>query len=521
MVKKWISKMLRKKNINFLDIYFRLKGILNCECPPGEDRKPNDNQTTCCDEYKLNGSLRYNHSSPKLSQTELTKIQKNTLHIVWVLASSLSHCLIVYLFLFFFRCSFEMMKNVIESMNVTKAPEIKKSEETPMHVNILILGGGLAGLGAATAISNSKTKFTYKILEAQQEAGGRVKSVNLINYYFNKKSNCLANEVNTEKRMDAGAQWLHGRYNPLYTIAEKYDLLTDDQSDEGLGAFLYEGGRQIDEFFVKKIDFQMGKLLTICEEFAQTAKSHKLKPKPKTKNKLLPKSVGHFLRDNFQKFINNEIDNQNDKECAKDLFDWHKRFQIIDNSCLSLDQLSAKYWGKYSFNGESCQAHYNFENGFTSCVDAILNELADIGGKDSIHFNKHVIEIQINDKNCNQRSLKSLNLINNVEKKWKKLANISVKCADGSSYTADHVLVTFPLGILKKTHQQLFKPGLPQRMRLAIDSLGYETINKIFLEFNAPWWNDLDGIQFIYEVTGEENHKDNQVTFLSIPFLIP
>lgn len=419
-----------------------------------------------------------------------------------------------------------MMKNVIESMNVTRAPANKNSEKE-LHVNILILGAGLAGLGAATAISNSKTKFTYKILEAQNEAGGRVKSVHLINYYFNKKSNSAAKEENHQKRMDAGAQWLHGRYNPLYTIAEKYDLLTEDQSVEGLGAFLYEGGRQIDEFFVKKIDFEFGKVLKECEEFAQIEKLHKLKLKPKInqKNRMYPKSVGHFLREHFQEFIHNEIDNQNDKECATDLFDWHQRFQMIDNSCLSLDQLSAKYWGKYSLNGESCQAHYNFERGFASCVDAILNELADTddGSPDgSIHFNKHVIEIQINDNNCNQRSFKSPNFMNNVEeKKWKNLASISVKCADGSCYTADHVLVTFPLGILKKTHQQLFKPGLPQRVRTAIDSLGYETINKIFLEFNAPWWNNLDGIQFIYDGKYEENDGDNEVISRFSLFSIP
>lgn len=411
-----------------------------------------------------------------------------------------------------------MMKNVFESMNITKAPANKKSEQIP-HVNILILGAGLAGLGAATAISNSKTKFTYKILEAQNVAGGRVKSVNLIDY-FNKKSNqSSAKEVIAQTSMDAGAQWLHGRCNPLYTIAEKYDLLSADQSEEGLGAFLYEGGRQIDEFFVKKIDFEIGKMLNECEKFAQMANVHNAKPKSKIKRTMYPKSVGQFLREHFQKLCHNEIDNQNDTDCARDLFDWHQRFQIIDNSCLSLDQLSAKYWGKYSFNGESCQAHYNFENGFATCVDAILNELAVSGGTDGdvmhgIHFNKHVIEIQINDKNYNRRPSKPQHLIDNGEKKWKNVANISVKCADGSSYTADHVLVTFPLGILKKTHQQLFKPSLPQRMRTAIDSLGYETINKIFLEFNAPWWNDLDGIQFIYD----GNDGDNQVIPHPSPF---
>lgn len=328
-------------------------------------------------------------------------------------------------------------------------------------VDILILGGGLAGLGAAYAISNSSDKkYSYLILEAQNQAGGRVMSHELLQ--FPDKHNYIAQKKLGAKVVDAGAQWLHGRNNHLYTISKDNQLLTSYQSDEGLGSFFYENCVQLDAFLVKKVDFHIGQLLMECEEFVRK------------KAQKYPQSVGYFLRERFEKFLD-DLENQQDRQRCIDLFGWHERFQIIDNSCLTLDQLSAKYWGKYSFNGESCQAHYNFKKGFATVIDCLISEL----DNNSIHYNKNVVEINIHD--------------NRTE------ANISVKCSDGSYYKADHVLVTFSLGVLKRNHKRLFHPPLPRLMQTAIDSIGFETINKIFMEFDTPWWQDLEGIQFIFQ----------------------
>lgn len=80
----------------------------------------------------------------------------------------------------------------------------------------------------------------------------------------------------------------------------------------------------------------------------------------------------------------------------------------------------------------------------------------------------------------------------------RKIPNIIIKCSDGSTYSAKHIIVTFSLGILKRQHKSLFYPNLPAPIYTAIESIGFGTINKIFLEFTTPWWNDLDGIQFVF-----------------------
>lgn len=46
-------------------------------------------------------------------------------------------------------------------------------------------------------------------------------------------------------------------------------------------------------------------------------------------------------------------------------------------------------------------------------------------------------------------------------------------------------------------HKTLFNPTLPSSVQLAIESIGFETINKVFMEFDSPWWNGMDGIQFV------------------------
>lgn len=361
---------------------------------------------------------------------------------------------------------------------------IDVSEGLQHVVDVIILGGGLAGLGAGLTISNaneSGENISYLILEAQNRAGGRVKSEELLEFNsLNRKKRKKPKLQRNEhlKFVDIGAQWLHGSNNQLYSISEKQKLLTSDQSEEGLGCFLYENSERIDSYLVKKVEFEIGRILEECEQFAHSVNI-----------KMCPKSVGHFLRERFKKFVDN-IDEPQARKQAMDLFDWHIRFQIIDNSCNNLDDLSAKYWGKYSFNGEPCQAHYNFKSGFQSVVDYLVRSL----NNDSILYNKEVVEIQI----C-ERQTKA-----NLKNKPKNCSNISVRCSDGSVFLGKSVLVTFSLGVLKKTHETIFRPPLPLLTRRAIESIGFSAINKIFLEFELPWWDDLDGIQFIWE----SQHKD-------------
>ncbi len=52
----------------------------------------------------------------------------------------------------------------------------------------------------------------------------------------------------------------------------------------------------------------------------------------------------------------------------------------------------------------------------------------------------------------------------------------------------DEVVVTTPLGWLKR-NQQAFEPRLPQRLAQAIDSVGYGTLDKVYITFPLAFWD--------------------------------
>jgi polyamine oxidase len=63
------------------------------------------------------------------------------------------------------------------------------------------------------------------------------------------------------------------------------------------------------------------------------------------------------------------------------------------------------------------------------------------------------------------------------------------KGADGdvkTTYSAPFVLVTVPLGVLKRN--SLFTPPLPPRHLASIERLGFGLLNKVVLFYRSAWW---------------------------------
>lgn len=95
---------------------------------------------------------------------------------------------------------------------------------TSDFVDVLIIGAGLAGLGAATKLQSTGVRFL--VLEAQAKAGGRVNTLNMKRIGLNrnvKSTDSNENRKSTESDdvpvpiqsietdfVDAGASWLHG-----------------------------------------------------------------------------------------------------------------------------------------------------------------------------------------------------------------------------------------------------------------------------------------------------------------------
>ncbi|CAG0891658.1 unnamed protein product [Darwinula stevensoni] len=73
-----------------------------------------------------------------------------------------------------------------------------------------------------------------------------------------------------------------------------------------------------------------------------------------------------------------------------------------------------------------------------------------------------------------------------------KNENVTVTCSNGETFEADHVIVTVSLGVLKNS-PNLFEPRLPDRKLRSIANIGFGRVNKIFLEFDPPFWAPGEG----------------------------
>lgn len=332
-----------------------------------------------------------------------------------------------------------------------------------MFHKIIIIGAGMAGLGAATKLEELNFK-DYIIVEAQDEPGGRIRTVEV-----------------EGKPLDLGAQWLHGKQNQLYEIAKKHNLLSTDLSVEGEGVYVRDDGVIIDEYLVKMVDFQVGLILEECEKFAKDMADY-------------PKSVGEFMHD---RFVDHLKDDTNDvREMKLELLDWHKRFQVIDNSCKNLNELSAKSWGEYVCIDDT--AHYNLMYGYKSLIDVLVNDIPN----NRIHLNTAITRIEYDNKSNGQIILYTTN---------------------GESFHCDHLIITASLGCLKANSMLDIFPQLPKTLTNCINSMGFYAIGKIYLFFEYRWWNG-PGFQLIWrndtELDGNEQWL-RQLTGFDVVFNQP
>ncbi|MCW9015780.1 MAG: FAD-dependent oxidoreductase, partial [Kangiellaceae bacterium] len=96
---------------------------------------------------------------------------------------------------------------------------------------------------------------------------------------------------------------------------------------------------------------------------------------------------------------------------------------------------------------------------------------------------------------------------------------VSVQTSQGT-YTADYVIVTVPLGVLKKD-VILFNPSLPQEKLNAIEALDMGVLNKVYLRFPEVFWdNNVDNLAQISEQKGHWSYWINLSKLTSQPILL-
>ncbi|XP_036683181.1 spermine oxidase isoform X4 [Balaenoptera musculus] len=369
---------------------------------------------------------------------------------------------------------------------------------------VVVIGAGLAGLAAAKALLEQG--FTdVTVLEASSRIGGRVQSVKLGHATF-----------------ELGATWIHGSHgNPIYHLAEANGLLeetTDGErsvgrislySKNGVACYLTNRGCRIPKDVVEEFSDLYNEVYNLTQEFFRHGKPV---------NAESQNSVGVFTREEVRNRIRGDPD---DPEATKRLklamIQQYLKVESCESSSHSMDEVSLSAFGEWT---EIPGAHHIIPSGFMRVVELLAEgipaHIIQLGKPvRCVHWDQASScprgpEIEPRGEGNhnhdtgegNQGGEEPQGERQDEDEQWP----VVVECEDCEVIPADHVIVTVSLGVLKTQHASFFRPGLPAEKVAAIHRLGIGTTDKIFLEFEEPFWGpECNSLQFVWEDEAESH----------------
>ncbi|XP_052771740.1 spermine oxidase-like [Mya arenaria] len=326
--------------------------------------------------------------------------------------------------------------------------------ESINKTKVLIIGAGISGISAAEFMA--KNGFTdFKILEASNRTGGRIWTYELDGKGIN---------------VEMGANWIHGiERNPIFQIADSNGLLQLRYKDKGLrhkNVFLTETGQEVNQKTVKDVDFSYGLLIQQCEEFYQM-------------DLYAPyDSVGEYMHYEIEEKLENLSDDE--RKLREMIFDQHLKQETVVSGCNDLNDVSLGEFGCYE---ELPGVHYTIPPGFQSVLDILLNQVPE---------NNILLE----------HSVKCIHWGNNEND-----GRVLVECENGKKFSAEHVIVTCSLGVLKASCDRMFEPPLPKEKKESIEKLGFGIVDRLNLYFDEPIVDaDIFRVELLWD---DHQYKDN------------
>uniref|UniRef100_A0A8C6ATX7 Spermine oxidase n=1 Tax=Monodon monoceros TaxID=40151 RepID=A0A8C6ATX7_MONMO len=369
---------------------------------------------------------------------------------------------------------------------------------------VVVIGAGLAGLAAAKALLEQG--FTdVTVLEASSRIGGRVQSVKLGHATF-----------------ELGATWIHGSHgNPIYHLAEANGLLeetTDGErsvgrislySKNGVACYLTNHGCRIPKDVVEEFSDLYNEVYNLTQEFFRHGKPV---------NAESQNSVGVFTREEVRNRIRDDPDDPEATQRLKlAMIQQYLKVESCESSSHSMDEVSLSAFGEWT---EIPGAHHIIPSGFMRVVELLAEgipaHIIQLGKPvRCVHWDQassHPWGPEIEPRGegshnhdtgeGSQGGEEPQGEGQDEDEQWP----VVVECEDCEVIPADHVIVTVSLGVLKTQHASFFRPGLPAEKVAAIHRLGIGTTDKIFLEFEEPFWGpECNSLQFVWEDEAESH----------------
>ncbi|CAK4033498.1 polyamine oxidase 5 [Lecanosticta acicola] len=332
------------------------------------------------------------------------------------------------------------------------------------HVETLVIGAGISGLSCASKLFQHpfyREKDRLLVLEGRNRIGGRIESVNVCG-----------------NRLDTGANWIHGigtdsKPNPLMKILPDkrvkqlsgsvvFKAPTADEEDEDVGDGWVRVSKSEASWNDQVIPSEIGGIISSSlwglvgslHELAATA------PPEEAKQTTMLKAITKTdeFRSAYEKLPR----------------EYHQTFgallQSIENmeaaplSAQSAEQARGRAgMGLLEFAIDDFEGEQVFlQDGYTALVDEVAKDLV---AADLIRLETVVKRIDWSGK------------------------PIVIETVDGNRFSADRVVSTLPLGLLQHpSSASLFQPALPSDKRGVVGSVGFGTLDKIFMVYKEPWW---------------------------------
>ncbi|KAL4071562.1 hypothetical protein V8B97DRAFT_405456 [Scleroderma yunnanense] len=303
----------------------------------------------------------------------------------------------------------------------------------PNNTKVLILGGGMAGVIAARTLHEQGID-DFVIVEAKTELGGRM---------ISKPFGLTGRQVVVEM----GPNWIQGTQdgngtaNPIWSLAQKHNLSTVYNDMYGSVSFFdYNGPNNYSDTFNAAVD-------TFAEATAIAGQ------------RLWNNQVDMDLRSAYS-FMGKSAKNPQEEAC-----DYYQIDFEFAQSPSQTSWLASAWNNNFTYVPESG----GFSDVNQMCIDPrgfvyiVQAEAAEFLQSNQILFNQTVNQIHYS-------------------------ANgVTVQTTGGYNLTADHVLVTFSVGVLQNV-DVVFNPPLPDWKLEAISNMEMGIYTKIFLQFNDTFW---------------------------------
>ncbi|XP_053689174.1 spermine oxidase-like isoform X2 [Sabethes cyaneus] len=335
-----------------------------------------------------------------------------------------------------------------------------------MYPRIIIIGAGAAGVAAATRLIEKGYK-NLTILEAENRIGGRVHTIPF-----------AANVV------DLGAQWCHGEVdNVVYKLASKHNVFDCNSGRYDNFRLTKSDGEQVP---LEQSEKLMGLMWSILDSHKNELSQYR-------------GSLGSFIMEKFRFSLETlEYSDIEHDTAFKFLEFFHKFENSIEASDSWFDTSGPGYLHYWECDGESL---LNWrDKGYTTIFEILMKRYPSstsdnaINVEEYMHFNKVVSNICWNAGPDN---------------------TVSVRCSDNTVYDADHVICTVSLGVLKERYETLFTPNLPAIKKNAIQGLSIGTVDKIFLEFEKPFWpKGWQGLSLIWNKNDLEDIRASKNSWM-------